>query len=97
VDIWIPISQDLKSKHGAAGAKACNSTYLPDMTLTLNEMKSPFPNCDLSPDKWRSHDERVDAFTAQEDFRQSQKVKLNAEIGKIHRNKNFSDEDKLKK
>ena len=67
------------------------------MTLTLNEMKSPFPNCELNADKWRSHEQRVDAFTAQEDFRQSQKVKLNAEVEKIYQNKNFSDEEKLKK
>ena len=97
MDIWIPISQDLKSKYGAAGAKAFNSTYLPGMTLTFNDMKSLFPNCELNADKWRSHEQRVDAFTAQEDFRQSQKVKLNAEVEKIYQNKNFSDEEKLKK
>ena len=88
---------DLKSKYGAAGAKACNSTYFPDMTFTLNEMKSPFPNCELNADKWRSHEQRVDSFTAQENFGQSQKVKLNAEVEKIYQNKNFSDEEKLKK
>ena len=88
---------DLKRKYGAAGAKAFNSTYLPRINLTLNGMKSLFPNCKLNPDKWRSHEQQVDAFTAQEYFRQSQKVKLNAEIEKIYQNKNFSDEDKLKK
>ena len=86
---------DLKSQFGVAGSKATNMTYLPHIKMSKKEMNDP--SVVLTPELFRTHEERIAGFELQEKFREGQKVKLDVEVVAINENSTLSDEEKSKR
>ena len=70
-------------------------TYLPHIKMSKKEMNDP--SVVLTPELFRTHEERIAGFELQEKFREGQKVKLDVEVVAINENSTLSDEEKSKR